>query len=406
MRVNKGYICLTVVLLLAAHRIFPEDFGLVINASPEYRGNVLPGEFAFTGSLSPWISGNIRRGLFYYASFSASMDYADDRFESPPFFELGRTELNWRPYSALLLTAGRQYFKDDAEMAVSGLFDGISVSSGFSWGRLSARAFYTGLLYKESAGIIMTNTDFENYHKPLDYSDPESYFASRRMLAAIGAEFPDLTRRSMLNLDLLAQFDLNGTADNLHGQYFLGRYTFWPVETLALNIAGGAALTEVEGADTQISFAGSAGYDWEVSKTFADMLSMEFRYASGVINGTIGPFRPLSGISQGVVITPKLSGIGTAKVSYTVRFHRSFTAAAGFAYFLRTDEETFQDADLDPASESRLLGGEVYGSAVWSPDQLIRLTVEGGVFFPGMGGAFRSDAPLGWKISGGIILSL
>jgi hypothetical protein len=87
-----------------------------------------------------------------------------------------------------------------------------------------------------------------------------------------------------------------------------------------------------------------------------------------------------------------------------VRPVNSVSLEAGAAYFIRTDLETLGDADLDGASRSRLLGGEVYGSLVWGPDPAFRLSAGCGAFFPGP--SFRKDTPVRWKANLGLIVAL
>jgi hypothetical protein len=96
----------------------------------------------------------------------------------------------------------------------------------------------------------------------------------------------------------------------------------------------------------------------------------------------------------------------SAGLSYRARPLAGLSAGAGAGYFIRTDLETLGDDDVDGDSDSRLLGGEVYGSLVFAPDPAFRLNLEGGAFFPGWGGAFREDAPVRWKVNLGMILSL
>jgi hypothetical protein len=132
---------------------------------------------------------------------------------------------------------------------------------------------------------------------------------------------------------------------------------------------------------------------------------VEGRWSSGAVNETVGPFRPISGIAQGSVFTPRLSALARIKGSYTLRIFETLSAEAGLNYFIRTDRETFADSDVDPDSSSHFLGGEVYGSVVWAPESGLRLTLGGGAFFPGTGNAFRADAPVRWKVSGGVGLA-
>jgi hypothetical protein len=90
------------------------------------------------------------------------------------------------------------------------------------------------------------------------------------------------------------------------------------------------------------------------------------------------------------------------KTAYTARFTEKVSVGAQAAYFIRTDT----DADLDRDSSSRFLGGEVYSSAVWAFDSTIRFTAGAGAFFPQLGGDFKGDAPVRWKLSAGVLASL
>jgi hypothetical protein len=405
---NKVLVLCISILFLIAVKAFGMDLGVIMSITPDYREGGSSEGSSVNGTVSPWLSGMLQEELFYQLTMNVSMNY-DGELETPPLFELGRAELNWRPFPTMMLTGGRQRFRDGTGLVASGLFDGFSGSLGLGWGRISLGVFYTGLLYKKNAEIIMTEHDLANYIKPLDYGNPTSYFASRRILTTLAGEFPDLTSHSTLRLDLLAQIDLNDTSPDtayaLHSQYLLGQYTFRPVEMLVLNASGGMGITEIEGADTQISFAATAGADWELPTSLTDMLSAKIIWSSGSVSNTIGVFRPINGITQGMILTPKFSALASAKASYATRLHETLSAETGFTYFLRTDVETFYDEDLDPASTSRLLGGEVYGSVIWAPESICRFTLSGGLFFPKLGSAFKADTPVRWKISGGIILS-
>jgi hypothetical protein len=363
-----------------------------------------PENFSFTGIAAPWISGIAAEKLSFYLSGGVELTYADKKLKKPPLIELNRTELVWHP-DTMLVTFGRQHFKDSAEFIASGLFDGINASAGFSKARLSMGVYYSGFLYKEQAEILLSDSDKARYNRTLDYSDMETYFASRRALVSLEAEFPDLTKRTALTLDALAQFDLNSGSDTIHSQYFLAHFFFTPVAALTLNLAGAAGVTEVEN-KTQISFAAQIGADYKFSGSLPSMLRVLGRWSSGAVSDKIEPFQPLSSLAQGVIFKEKLSGLAFARGSYTIRLFKQFSAEAGLAYFIRTDLETFSDNALDPLSKSRTLGGECYGSLVWAPDTSLRITTTGGAFFPQCGRAFAEDAPLRWQLGAVLNVSL
>ncbi|MFP3043679.1 hypothetical protein LQZ19_17840 [Treponema primitia] len=398
------------ILLFAVPCCFAADFGLVLNAAPEYgfdgQSTDSSGNFSFTGTASPWVSGVLRPGLSYYLSGRVYFEYEDSAVKTPSLAELERTELNWRPLPAVFVSIGRQRFADPAALIAAGLFDGVNGSVSAGKARLQAGVFYTGLLYKESEKIIMNVTDLANYGKVLDYGDMGTYFASRRLLAAVTGEFPDLTSRTSLAVQGLAQFDLNNEPNALHSQYLVGRYIYRPVEPLALNLAASVGLMEVEGADMRTSFAAQAGVNWEPPGSLSDIAELRLRWTSGAVNDVIAAFLPVSGISQGEIFTPRISALLSLKAAYTARLHEKVSASAQASYFIRTDTVTYRDTDIDLLSSSYLLGGEMYGSVGWALDSTIQFTAGGGAFFPRWGGAFKTDAPVRWKVQAGIIVSL
>jgi hypothetical protein len=259
-------------------------------------------------------------------------------------------------------------------------------------------------LYKETAKIIMTSQDFQNYKEPFDMERFSGYFASRRVLLALTGEFPALLPKMGREVQGLAQFDVNDTPDTLHSQYLELRLTAEPLDPLHLDLGALGELAQ-EGNDLRKSAALSAGLDWEVPGVINDLLSAKFFWTSGK-TGALEAFSPVGGVSSGRIFDPGLEALMSAGLSYRARPLAAFSAEAGTACFIRADLETLGDADLDGSSESYVLGGEVYGSLIWAPDAALRLNLGGGAFFPGWGGAFRPGAPIRWKLNLGLILSV
>jgi hypothetical protein len=384
------------------------DFGIVLGTEGQYAGDKDETDFGFTGNFAPWFSALAGRNISLYVSgkLTFKYGYGDESWKWPPLAELERTELSFRPAQTVYLTLGRQRFKDHGGMIASGLFDGLNGSFGLGKARLTGGLFYTGLLYKETAEILLSPGDMEYYRKSLDYGDTSSYFASRRIFGSVAGEFPDFSSRTSLILSVLAQFDINDYEEGslFHSQYLETCYSIEATDFLRFSLTGIVGLMENESRDTKINFAAAAKAEWELPGRVFDLFSAELRWGSGAVNDTIGPFTPLNGIAQGVVFAPAVPGIMNARGSYTVRLHDAVSLSAAAALFGRTDLETFQDSDLDPASKDRLLGGELSGQVVWAPQSLIRLSTGGAVFFPG--GAFLEDAGIRWKIKAGLSVSL
>ncbi|WP_148257262.1 hypothetical protein [Treponema primitia] len=400
------------ILIFCASGGFGADFGVVVKTEPEYGSG--SENFTLTGSVNPWVSALFSPAFNLYVSAGAYAEYTEQslpfsREGFPLLIELERLELNWRPVPTVSFQLGRQQYGDPAGLIMAGLFDGLHGSWGFERLRFSLGALYTGLLYKKTANIAMTAHDLESYAAGTDYRDMTSYFASKRILVPVMVEFSDLSPRSSLALSVIAQFDMNRSdiEDDeapLHSQYLEIQYLIEPREPLHITFAASAGL--VEYGKPQMGFAAMVGADYEPPQAVKDLLSFQMRWSSGRMDSFFAPFFPVSNIAVGEIFTPRLTGLMQLKAAYSIRPHTNFSAEAGAGYFIRTDLETLQDANLDPALDSRFLGGELYCSLIWAPQSTLRLTAGGGAFFPGLGGAFASDTGIRWKASLGLMVSL
>jgi hypothetical protein len=402
----KKALCIIVMMLSISAAALGADFGLILSTDGQYAGNVNPEGFSVTTAAVPWFSAVLTETISLYVSGKMTLDY-EEKGEPPEsyFFEVERTELNLRPASTVYLSLGRQRFGDPAGLVASGLFDGANASVNLGICRLSLGAYYTGLLYKETAKIILTPGDLERYAKPLDAEGLEGYFSSRRVLLALTGEFLDLTSRLSLSAQALAQIDVNDDSGKLNTHYLELRFGAEPADVLHINAGGIGELAQGSG-EWWGSMAAFAGADWELPGSLPDLLSAEFLWTSGRAEDKFRAFTPVSGKNAGRIYDGGLGALMKAGLSYRTRPASEFSVDAGLAYFIRTDVETLGDADIDGESDSRLLGGELYGSLIWAPDSVFRFSAGGGTFFPGWGGAFREDAAVRWKVNFGVIVSL
>jgi hypothetical protein len=425
---KKPIIGIVVTLgLLLSWNVMALDYGLVISTEPGYSSP--EGEhFYMENSLTPWVSSPLWENASLYASFKGSLDYEQEEWNKPLVLELGRTELHYRPTSTLSFALGRQNFADSAGLIAEGLFDGLSGSYSLGKARLSAGVYYTGLQYKKTAEIMMAPNDVNIYSKKLDYSEfKDTYFASRRLAAALGGELPDVTERSSLSLDLIAQFDLNDYDDVegsgvYHSQYLAANYQHELLDTLNLTLGAAAGIAEAEEYEdedeamddpdaelelkTRFGFAIRGGAEWRTPTPLQDLAALELVYASGRKDDNRGAFTPITTITLGEIFSPSISSLVSIRAKYTVRLIEQVSAEGSFAYFIRTETDTFYlDPDLDPDSDSKTLGGELFGRLTWAPDPDIRLTFNIGAFFPRMGKAFDSDAKARFKTGLNLIIS-
>lgn len=388
---------LPVLLFFCSGIVFGADFGAAIRINPEWKGADAETAAVSAFTLEPWVSASPHESLDLYFSAGLSLRYEHEEWKSLP--ELYRFMFAWRPLPRFGLEMGRVRFSDPNGIVATGLFDGLSVSYELGGSRLSAGGYYTGFLYKDTADIYMTASDSAGYQKPFDWENAAAtYFASRRVLASISWEAPALAGSPHgLYLNGLGQFDLNGEEDRLHSQYLSLRFLFSPLPVFSMSAGGVLSLAEQAGADTETGLALLLNADWYLPTAWRDMASLGFRWGSGAAEGeneSIGPFLPVSSVSQGNVLNSSLSGLTVIRAAYTLRPHESLSLVLDGRYFF-----------LDGGTDNRALGGEVYGSVNWAPVMDITLSAGGGAFFPGTGNALPSGAPVQWLVSAGLTVS-
>jgi hypothetical protein len=309
----------TVLALGIGISAWTADFGLVLNTEGEYVSDNAGAGAGFTGILEPWFSATMGEisGVYVSGKLAFEYEHESDAWALPPFVELERAEVNVRPLEALYLTLGRQWYRDDGGMIVSGLFDGLSAAVGLGGIRLFAGAFYTGFLYKKTAEIFMTAGDRAGYNLPLDYGDPDTYFASRRLFVPLRLEFPDLSPRVSLSVTVIGQFDMNVSEDALHSQYLEACFGLEAADSLRFAFTAIGVLAETKEREPAGNFAAALRADWDVPGAAPDMLSGELRWGSGVINEAVIAFAPVSGIAQGRALGAAMPGMLNARLSYT-----------------------------------------------------------------------------------------
>ncbi|MDR0402944.1 MAG: hypothetical protein LBH35_05070 [Treponema sp.] len=394
---GKRFLCIAAVLFCAG-AVFAQDYGLVLRSLPLFTGGDDPVNMEYTASAVPWFAAPLGEQGDLYLSGGISAEYAGGEWKPVP--ELYRFEIEYRFASGPRLKAGRLAYREPLNLLMNGLFDGLGLSIGLGETRLSAGAFYTGLLYKKAAHIVLSPGDYSAYY------DRGVYFASRRLAFALDWEIPAVAgTEAALNLGIAGQFDLNEPDDQIpgdrkiHSQYALAEYTLPFSDYYNARLGAIAGILEEDGRAPGFCFAVSGGLAWLPPGGVNDRLSLDISLSSGSWNDTMRAFLPLNTIAQGKVLRPAISGLALAELGYVARLHTVLSVEAWAAYFFRTDSHTYNDPDLDRFSRSPLLGGEVYGGLVWAPVSDISFTLGGGAFFPQLGKAFGPGAPVKWRVS-------
>ncbi|MCL2069788.1 MAG: hypothetical protein FWH19_02240 [Treponema sp.] len=380
----KKRLLLCLLLIVSCSLILPGlDFGLTLDQIVTYSGFNDDMSFIDKGILIPWASGLLgETGEFIV---SLGLNYQSDPLAAVP--ELLLTNLSWRMGPADF-GLGRMAYSDPLGYIANGLFDGARLSFDTPAGLLSAGAWYSGLIYKRRANIEMTDRELALNSASINFDDlANTYFAPRRVLAALDWEHPGLAGRVLANLSLLGQFDLGD--EDLNSQYLVGKLII-PAGAFAFELGGAFELIQQSG-DMETAFAAEMGLAW---KGASQGLHLMGRYASAE-SDSMAAFLPVTTNTHGNVLETKLSGISVISLDYTARLHR--TMALGFlpSYFIYTASD----------QDERLLGAEIFGALYWSPVSDISINLGGGAFLPSLGNV-APNGDLLWKIEMNVIISI
>ena len=399
---KKGFLlffCIT-LLLLPNLPLFSVDLGLVLDQTAGVSGSGDTTTFDYTGTLIPWLSAFITANNEFYMSAGLNMDFKSDTWTFIP--ELLRTELSGR-FNNGSFNLGRMSYSDPLGFVADGLFDGARFAFDTRAGIFSLGAWYTGLLYKDRAKITMTAKDLELAGTDLDFSNfTDTYFAPKRIVAALGWEHPSIGNFARAKISALGQFDMTG--EDFNTQYFVGKLSL-PGASVVLDLGACLELKEESGEDLKTAIAGEASLAWLTPIPVYDRLMLLGRYSSGSTEA-MSAFVPVTTVGQGSILKPKLSGISIVSVDYAARLAQSFAMSVSSNYFIRTDGLTYLSYPVDQGtSEGYFLGNEFFAWLLWSPVSDLRINLGGGIFLPSMGNVAPEASNL-WRVELNVILSL
>jgi len=373
----------------------------------EYQANILPAfSHFFNDSSEIFLSAGVKLGC--------KEELTKENFRWVP--EILRAEFSWQQNN-VGIRAGRFNYTDISGIIASGLFDGLSFSYTSMAGTISLGAWYTGLLYKETANIIMNDTDLKAYNIPVDYDDfSNTYFASRRLLASLDWEHPSIGNFMELKAAVTAQFDLSDPDEEKYHSQYITLKAIIPVNRFDFEFGGSLGISqkriaietdqETPETDTGIALAGNFSAIWRIPSSFNSHISLTGCYLSGNLE-QLKAFIPLSNRSYGDILKLRLPGISLLSLGYSAQVHSTLGIGFGATHFIRNDLSTFKVDDdskifkqesvlKNPGleTEGNSLGTEFFARIAWKPLSDLQLSMGGGIFLPSLGNMAPDKNPL------------
>ena len=384
----------------AAQHARSGDFGVILDLNAGYGGYGSKPDFNYSGMIIPRFSTLIGSSGEFYISAGFKAEYSESWSFIP---ELLRTEFTWS-FDGGALKAGRMHYSDPLGFVADGLFDGFRLSFDTDAGTFGAGAWYTGFLYKKRANIAMSTDDLSKLGAEFKYDDFfNTYFASRRVMAAFNWYHPGIAELVRVDLALLGQFDLNDPdklADGIHSLYISGNVTI-PFNFFTLSFGPCFELAQMAG-DLNFALAGELGVAIDLPTPLEDQLTILGRYSSGNWeDSSFIAFMPLTNKNMGELLKPKFSGISLISLNYLARLNRTMSVEGSSTYFIRNDLGTYPLY----GTEGYFLGNEFFARFYWSPFSDMQLNLGAGVFLPSLGNAAPKTDIL-WRAELNLILSL
>jgi hypothetical protein len=362
-------------------------------------------EYYYAGKFSGWFSARTGKhsAVFAEGSFSVINESLTGlNSELKAFGELDRLEFSIMPHDVFFANIGRVPFKDALGFVADGNFDGGNVI--FSSGNhiFSGGAFYTGLLYKETAKILMSNEDREDYVN-------SDYFAPGHYLFSIGYDYSG--SNVDIGFNVLRQADIHKDV-LLQSFYLLEKFSLRPTDTINININTAMGVVIMFDGLFQLGFAPSLSVFYMPHGIFPGRLGFETIWYSGNLDNK--KEMPVITRKQiGYIYNPELTNLLSLKAQYLANLTKSFSFETSLALFARTSTDLipnywFYSEFENAANDNKyLLGEEFVFTVICSPVSDLSFNIGTGLFFPdsGMDNVYSELSPVTWDIRLGLLMS-
>ena len=345
---------------------------------------------SYSASLVPRFSTPIGGSADLFVSARMTCDTAFKTGFTP---ELLRAEYTWRN-EKLMISLGRMQYAAPFERVADGLFDGFKTSFYYPFGTIYYGLWYTGLLYKNEANVVITNKDKSAYQEPLDYGRfYETYFASQRLVGALGWEHPSVAGVLSAKTAFIYQIDLNGAEESgdgrLNSEYIMARFGL-PYRNLSFEFGGVLQIAQLDG-ETSAGFTWDAGFSYYMPLRLPSLFSVTGYFSVDKGKSVIPNLVPINSKSFGRVVEISPSGISALILDYSARISGAFSASAGAICYIQSSFANIPELNLAGRN-----GCEVYANMKWAPLSDIMVN---------LGGGYDISSDSKWKIKLGLIMA-
>lgn len=298
---------------------------------------------------------------------------------------------------------GRVPFQDSLGLVANAAFDGATLGFAGERHAFSASAFYTGLTYKQTARLLLSQRDKFAYYEG-------GYFAPPHLIMSAAYDFfPPFWEDSQLSVNLIHEIDLRENARS-RTTFALCKIALPFAENYLLQ--GGAAFAWAEENEVpQYSIASTIDFSIDLSRFYPSQLLFEIKLLYGAFDAAqpmpVITFRDLSAL-----YSPEQARLITFKTSYLARFSPILSFEGAFLLFARLSADYLPAVPLyggyeNPDASGFLLGEELVLSAVWTPLSDLSLNIGAAFFFPdnGPSSVYLPMAPIAWALRLGVLLS-
>jgi len=375
------------------------DFGLVFSQDAAFYRDLTLKEtsFIYRANIEPRFSFLLGKTGFFITSMGILLEYSDEFSKA---IELLRTEYSMR-YGAFGIRVGRFTYSDPMKFVADNLFDGFQLTHNSGLGQLSLGGWYTGILYKKTANILMTQNDRDIYNTPMAKGEfLKNFFAPPRLMVSLDWEHPSIAEFLQLKAAATGQFDISHQNERLHSQYFTlsAGINF---KSFILTAGGSFEAAEIRGdyPDLNYAIAGELGFYFPMPSKFKSQLSLKARYGSGNTGNPFYAFTPITTSYYGDIFRAGISGHTILDLTYSARFMETLGATFTVLYFIRNDLLTPSSYIIIGADNGKkLLGAELSSKVIWSPFSDMQYSLGIGAFIPPYGNNWPNARAI-WKIN-------